>query len=432
MNRLATMATPAFPAATLLFGMTYAFAVVHLLGLRWNEGVTFTIFLVPLAWVAWLVWRDRSRLDNPNLLDMLFGGFVLLVSVSLLTSRGVPVTVTHQFLGFLLFMTIVPYFCGRLMRLRDIRSFLRICLVAGLVLMPLLLIDRLTSYGRVEGRWAFFGQDHGALLVGGVLTASLLALCAYALSERLTGKIRQSVLYGLIGLVTVGLVWVTARGWLFAALVGVAVAVWAVRQNSAMARLKLIAVVACAMAIAIATLPRFDPLFANFYSAHPSSHDVPTAVVHAGAHPILGKESCRPIEAAVDSVAIRLVLYQEALAVFTARPLFGSGANNFGKHSCSGHGGFPHSTLLQGLAELGLFGGGLFLALIAMGFLTLAGWRLQAGKAGPVVPFSLALCASYLVADQIYGNYFMSTGTYLLLGITAGLRADGGFKTLHA
>ena len=132
-------------------------------------------------------------------------------------------------------------------------------------------------------------------------------------------------------------------------------------------------------------------------------------------------------------------MYNEALAQFLTKPVTGYGANLFGLHSCVGANGFPHSTVLQGFAELGVLGGGIFLALVFLAIqaavkilllecsgtkgTVLHGWSFHPeGRYAPL--FLLAFTVAQLIADQIYGNYFMASSFYLILGIASGLRCS--------
>jgi O-antigen ligase len=148
--------------------------------------------------------------------------------------------------------------------------------------------------------------------------------------------------------------------------------------------------------------------------------------------PILGLASCRPIEAGTDSVTIRWVLYQEAVAQFIQAPLMGSGAGLFGERSCLGTGGFPHSTVLQSFSELGMVGGIALVTLFATAVITLfkmiAREKNLAGNTHLLL--ALAFLAMYLVADQMYGNYFMASGTYFTLGVIAALHDRAKRKSL--
>ena len=118
--------------------------------------------------------------------------------------------------------------------------------------------------------------------------------------------------------------------------------------------------------------------------------------------------------------------------MFERFPLLGVGAARFGAWSCAGIQGFPHSTVMQGFAELGLLGGGMFAGLLSVSLWVLARRfvlepRRQASATNSfIVPWFIAL----ILADQIYGNYFMSLGTYLMLGLAARTIAERG--AVHA
>ena len=420
--------SPAYPAAWLLFGMLFALAVAHFVAMPWPRLATVAVYAVPLAWVSVLAWRERWHIRSVSTLDMLFVGFVLLVSASLVFQEN-GLGEAGKYVRYLPFMAVIPYFCGRLMRMSDVALFMRVILIAGMTLMPLLLIDRFVSPGREWGRWPFFGQDHGALLAGALLAASLIALCVRVLGCPSPGarsdSPRRLAYFGLIGLVTVFLVWVTARGWLLAGLAGVAVTCLSARHHSIAKRVGLLAAVLAMVGLSLSALPKLDPYFGRMYAV-PMDLGSSTKPVLGAAGPILGEASCQPFKEGNNSVAMRWVLYREGVAMLVAHPYMGVGAARFGEFSCTGSGGFPHSVILQGFAELGLFGGGLLAGLFALATVTLlrpflpdrqeANWSADA--------FVLALFTAILVADQIYGNYFMSAGTWLMVGIAASMRVN--------
>jgi O-antigen ligase len=142
--------------------------------------------------------------------------------------------------------------------------------------------------------------------------------------------------------------------------------------------------------------------------------------------PILGEASCRPLREGINSTAIRWVLYQEATAMLLTNPVWGVGAAKFGEHSCTGSNGFPHSTILQAFAEMGLIGGGLLVVLLVFCVITLIRPFLSVGhkRAWPADAFVLTLFVVFILADQFYGNYFMSVGMWLVVGITGSMQAD--------
>ena len=433
----------AYPAAWLIFGMLFALAGAHFMAIPWPQFATVALYSVAFAWVSVLAWRGKQHIWPLTALDVLSAGFVLLVSASLVFQGGISGE-DGKFGGYLLFMVIIPYLCGRLMRVPDIVLFMRITLAAGMTLPPLLLIDRLTSPGREGGRWPFFGQDHGALLAGVLLAAVLIALCVRILDFQNLGEATKRpgplFLYGLAGLLTVFLVWVTARGWLLSALLGVAVACLSARQHSIGRRVGLWAAILAVAGLSLSGLPKLDPYFGRMYAVPMNMGSTvenmgstvepilgATGPILGATGPILGEASCQPFKEGVNSVAMRWVLYQEAMAMFLENPIFGVGAARFGEQSCTGAMGFPHSTILQGGAELGLIGGGLLIGLMILAAVTLARpfLSVRQGSNWSAHAFVLALFAAFQLGDQIYGNYFMSVGTWLLLGIAASMRAVG-------
>jgi hypothetical protein len=409
--------SPAYPAAWLLFGMPFALSAAHFVAMPWPRLATVAVYAVPLAWVSVLAWRERWHIRSVTALDMLFVGFVLLASVSLVFQEN-ALGEAGKFVRYLPFMAVIPYFCGRLMRMSDVALFMRAILIAGMTLMPLLLMDRFVSPGREWGRWPFLGQDHGALLAGALLAASLIVLCVRALGctspSARSDSPKQLAYFGLIGLVTVFLVWV-----------GVAVACLSARHHSIAKRVGLLAAVLTIVGLSLSALPKLDPYFERMYAV-PMDLGSSTKTVLGAAGPILGEASCQPFKEGNNSVAMRWVLYREAVAMFMAHPYRGVGAARFGEHSCTGPKGFPHSVILQGFAELGLVGGGLMVGLLALAVVTLVRpfLSVRQGSNWPANAFAFALCAAYFVTAQINGNYFMSVDMWLILGMASSMRAS--------
>lgn len=421
--------------------MTFALAGANFMAIPWPRLATVAFYVVALAWVAVLAWRDVRHVRAVTVLDVLFAGFVICVSASLILRGGASGEATGRFAAYLPFLVVIPFLCGRLMKAPDIALLMRIVLIAGVILLPVLLIDRMTSPGPERVRWPFFGQDHGALLAGPLLASALVALCVHALDaqnrRQTDNPMGRLALYGSIGVVTAFLVWVTARGWLLSGLVGVAATCLFARQHSLWRRVALCGAVLAFAGASLAVLPSLDSQFGGLYSrtldmsSRPESVGGWGAPTSVDAGPVLGEASCEPFRKGKNSIAMRWVLYQEAMAMFSRNPVFGVGAAGFGARSCTGPMGFPHSTILQGIAELGIIGGGLLIGVLVLAAVTLARPFLSIGqgKDWAADTFVLALFAMFLVADQIYGNYFMSASMWLTLGIAASMRA--GIKRNH-
>lgn len=88
MKPVASVFSPAYPAAVLLYGMVFVFAAVHFMAIAWSRPVTVAFYAVVLAWTLALAWQARQHLSPITTLDMLFSGFVLLVLASLALEGG--------------------------------------------------------------------------------------------------------------------------------------------------------------------------------------------------------------------------------------------------------------------------------------------------------------------------------------------------------
>ncbi len=411
------------------------------MAIPWTQLATVAMYAIALAWVSLQAWRKPRQKWSFSALDALFVGFVLLVSASLFFQRGIWGE-AGRFAFYLPILVVVPYLCGRLMRVRDIKILILITLIAGMSIMPLLLVDRFTLPMRETGRWPFFGLDHGALLVGALLASTLIALCVRILDLKIgerNNRLRQILFYGLVGITSGFLVWVTARGWLLAGLAGVAVVCLLARQQPIWKRTGLLAAVLTMVGLSMVALPKLDSQFGRLYAIATDRSSQPVIYFGEGrpvlgegrpvlgeGRPVLGEASCQPIKEGVNSIAIRWVLYQEAMAMFLENPILGVGAARFGEQSCTGPKGFPHSTILQGFAELGVIGGGLLIGMLILAAVTLlrAFLSVRHRPNWSTDVFILAFFAMLLGADQIYGNYFMSVGSWLMLGIAASVGAS--------
>ncbi len=145
--------SPALPAAGLLFGMVFCLAFAQFAGLQWHSSITITLYGGLFVWVALLAWRQRMLWTRLGIMDALFGAFVLWVLASLLV-RGGTGQVTWKYGSYLPFLTILPYVCGRLIRMKDMQMFFKAVVLASMVMLALLVIDYWQHLASLE--MAFF------------------------------------------------------------------------------------------------------------------------------------------------------------------------------------------------------------------------------------------------------------------------------------
>lgn len=432
-------------ASALLFGMIFCLAAAHFAGLVWRQSWTIVFYGTLLGWVAIHVWRQRRRLRRLASIDVLFFLFIILVLLSLLL-LGADDPATARFGRYLPFMAVVPYLCGRVMGARDVHHLAGTAAAGGVVMLALLTIDLLRNLGTYTqyGRWPFFGYNHSALLIGMLLALTLVSLTHRFLTMRgaVSSLAPQLITVAATWLVAVASVFVAARGALVASAVAVSCLAAISRGRPASSRALFVLTLAGVVTFAFMMLPRPQAQFyANLltkpdgalggvlFSEIDASPKGGSRATVFEPRPILGAASCKPFEEGVNSVAMRWVLYREALAIFLERPWFGVGAARFGRFSCTGVAGFPHSTILQALAELGIVGGGLLYpglllaTFVRLGRSVIGGTRAERNR---IAEYVLATFVMYVVADQLYGNYFMATGSYLMIGIAAGMPTGSG------
>ena len=436
--------SPPLLALVILFGLLFLQSAFYFIGLPWGRPATLTFYSISALWTLGCGWTRRQTWQRFNKIDACFGAFVFLIAVSLGASN-LTSEVDPRLWAFLFFMVVVPYICGRSLDLTvDLHQLQAFILIAGLTVMPMMLVDRLMTPAMDGGRFPFFGMNHSPLMIGALLAASLTALHSYVLYLEITELERSHLIkiagYTLLCLTTVFLAWVSARGWLLAGIFGSLTMTVIAKQVTFSKRIILLLGIILTAALSIKVIPNIDSKFGGVYSAAANSltadshfhlreatpvlaADTP---VLAADTPVLGSSSCMPFIKGTHSLSMRWVMYQEAIAIFLQKPLIGVGAGLFGSYSCVGYGGFPHSTILQILSELGVIGGVIFIAILALTVASLVEKLRDADGTSDtrLIVFIVPLFFCIFTADQIYGNIFASVAFWLLIGIFASMRVE--------
>lgn len=417
--------SPAYLAAWLIFGLNFVVAAMYFADLTWSRMLATVFYLVPsFLVIVFALFRKDEFKHSANYIDYLFVAFVLIILASLFFNGGLSVGDFGQRMGrYLPIMVAIPYLCGRMMRESDITLLGFISLLASFFLFFLMLPGFLEPIKvmSVEQsvRRAIFGYDHVALMVGVPLSVALISCCIIILGQRAgnDGRWRMLTLmgYAVAGLIVVLLVWIMARGWLYAGLTGVVVVTLFAKGRATIHRIGLLVFVFLVAATTLQALPR--PA-ATFYKKTTTVCSLYLGEIRTDG-PVLGQASCKSFGEGVDSVQMRCVLYQEAFALFMDRPFLGVGSSRFGQRSCVGYGTWPHSTILQAFSELGLLGGLTLICLLTSSLITLVSNAWKNESQGGL--FVLGIMTAFVIADQIYGSYFMSMGTYLCVGSAAGI-----------
>lgn len=425
----AWLLSPALPAVGLLYGMLFCLAIAYLMGWMWTPLATKTFYSALFIWISVLAWRCRFLPRTLVLSDKLLGLFLLGMLVSLLV-YGRSDSSALKSLQFVALMVVLPYALGRITTPKDVKRLARILVLAG----PLILVLAVLAYRQGHEimtagvRWIYFGVNHSPLLISFVLSASLMASAFFLFARRRTvwGRAGSLVLQGVC---LAALVFVAARGVLLGALLGLAFLLFSLGGVSIVRRTGLVTYVSAVLVFAFSVLPNpQSDLYAKLMTDPKGVYMIGSAAAQnfgadtskLGVRPILGEASCDPFREGLNSVAMRWVLYKEAVSVFQSAPWTGVGATLFGRHSCTGAGGYPHSTILQSFAELGVAGGLLFAGLMAWTMASL----LRAGRnKHRTTPLVLGMFVQYLATDQFYGNYLMAAGTYFWVGVAASMQS---------
>ncbi len=422
------LSSPAIPGFFILHGMLFILITVHFLDILWSSTATVIFYMAVSSWVILIITQQRNLFRSVTVVDWLFLFFIFYVLLRGATDLSSVDNFNKSYLRYLPFLTLIPYLCGRLITYADVEIFKNTVILASLILLILVLLDRIISpsLGSDVGRWPYFDLNHGPLLVGAVFSTSLLSLSvtAISLSNNHPSNRRLAVLIGMyvfIFIITVAFVWVTARGWLVAGLIGVVFISLIDKNHLVKNRIQLSLFVLSVALLSILTLPKIDPAFGKLYSYS----FVTDGVFSVQPDKITNPELCKDMVNTNNSLSIRWMLYGEAVSMFMEYPIAGVGVARFRDFSCSGLSDYPHSTILQAFAELGLIGGGILLSIIFISCLLLIKQIFATADNQRIVAIFLSgLFLTFFITDQIYGNYLMSSGTWLIAGVVARMQLE--------
>lgn len=432
--------SPAAPTAALLYGIVFLFAIAYYVGAPWQRSYTIALYLVLMVWTVLVVFdRVRDRRPSPNRIDYLFASFFIAVLVSAVVNWWGGTI--RQFELMPVFF-VAPYVLGRAMRADDVYMLRNLLIGMGILLLPLILLAYLREILWDDRPYdisplpILFGQGHGVMLSGLLLSVTLLGVISVLLTSshqqapgrRAAAKGRY-VGYALLVSIVVAMGWISSRGPILAGMVGIIILFLLAPTSARRRKIEILVVLVFAIAIAVAhsLQSKHNAAYYAYVIQVPIvvegvNGDTSDSTRLAGSPvSILGEGACKRI---VDSVSDRWLHYNQAVALFLAKPLFGAGANHYGFYACTGPGSFPHSTVLQVFAELGVFVGMAYCALIWSTLHALMRMRRDPNQptTKPVWTWLLTLSVMQLLIAQLSGDYFTSAALYFVMGAAANAR----------
>lgn len=439
--------SPASAAMILLYGIVFLFAATYYIEVSWRRAYTILLYSALVVWVG-IIYLKRIRQSRPtlNLLDLLFLVFTAAVLISMAINWWAG---TWRQLTLMPVFFLLPYFLGRIMLAEDCYRFRNIIVGMGVILLLLILPEylRVLKYGlpyeHSTKPW-LFGQGHGVMLSGLLLSVTYLGLISILLSpddshslSSLASCKGRYLTYAILLTIIVTMGWISSRGPALGGLIGMLVLFLLAPRSSRKRKFEILLTVSLGLAIAIShSLQR--KANAEFYArllqppvvVAPITKNAQTISQGAAAETsILGAETCKRI---VDSVSDRWVHYVQAASIFLEKPLFGAGANHYGFYACTGPGSFPHSTILQVFAELGIVVGFIYCMLIVMTVLTfMRRRRIDFRSFEPIWSWFVAFSVVQLLIAQLNGDYFISAALYFVIGVAASAK-DGASTTPKA
>ncbi len=214
--------SPAAPSAILLYGIFFGFAMWSYLGWPWLRSDTIILYFSISTWALVVIVRRWRAVVSPlNWLDVLFWTFLLLVLGSIATHWWEG---TVKYLEFMPCFFVLPFLLGRMMGVEDVLLFRKMLIRVGgglLLLMPI------EYWKNAQPGFLFtnspgpilFGQTHGAMLSGLILSSTLLALISMLMVPAAStvggiGDERRYRFFGymMLALIVVAMIWTSSRG----------------------------------------------------------------------------------------------------------------------------------------------------------------------------------------------------------------------------
>ena len=335
-NLLIEWPATALLAFAMMYGLLILQASFYFIEEPWDSSNTITFYGVISIFAFWSAWSRRKLLNRFCMNDALFSVFVLMVIVRL-GIGGLINPIDYRNWGFLVLMVVVPFVIGRsFYRSIQLKKLQALVFWAGLAVLPILIVERVTGPVFERERQPIFGMDHGPLLVGALISAALVASTTSIIYSDVDKKNNvdrtQLIGFTLLFLLAAFLVWVSARGWLIAGIVGSLAAAVTAAQIGLKKRFIILLTLTLSVVLSMKILPAIDPSFgityarlANSYSTLEDIYSVDKKYEFDTREPVLRKEICSPFVNNFDSVAMRLIMYRESIALFQNYPIWGVG-----------------------------------------------------------------------------------------------------------
>ncbi len=425
---LAVLRLPAIPLALLISGSFYYFVAMSLIDVHPFPAATGIFYGTLCAWSLAAVWLNRKEVDvKIDVADIIF---IILLATIIVSTVGHSLMPNLKHIKFLPFFMIVPYVCSRILTQKQIIILIKIsvwCAAVALLVIGAQLILRPQFYG---DRPLLFGYNHLGVL-SSILLGSLAALIiAHVLRPGVEPRLLLFQKAGLVflPLVIAAMMYLGGRGGtaafiLCASFILFSAVFFGIRKKIL---ISLSIYILLCVSLVFTLLPKNQSEFfvrAAQDMRGPGLHSIKKQTTEP-------KGACQKIQWAAEhghSIEVRKLLYGAAFSMAGTAPMFGIGAGMFGERLCNDEAYFPHSTILQALAELGVWGCALLLGvtLLAGNKLLHIVFDIGANPNRRITAWLLlSLGVFYFLIDQIYGDYFTSIAVYILIGTSVALATN--------